>query len=102
MQLHVNSLAVGAGGPTALIPAPGAGFRITVLSVAMSAGGTATNNLLSFSATNQKQFRFPAAITPFVTHQIRWEGDPNAALSLTTSGNGPTDISVDYIVEIVS
>jgi hypothetical protein len=98
MQQHVNSLSLSSGS-TSLIAAPGAGLRIVVLGFTLATGGTATNVLLGFSATNQRQFRFPATAGNLISPEIRWEGDTNAALTINPSANGPTDVSVDYTIE---
>jgi hypothetical protein len=61
MQLHASALGVGAGTAQPLIPAPGAGFRITILGIVVSVGATAATivSLIdSLKAANTKQWNF--------------------------------------------
>ena len=99
MQLHVNQ-AVSAVGPTTLIAAPGAGLRITVLGLIVSnTPATAQTALLSFSAANQKLFQFGAAVGTVPSPELRWEGDVNAALTLTLAAATGVNVSIDYVIE---
>jgi len=53
---------------------------------------------LAFRAANQRVFDLAAngAVEIGLT---RWEGDVNAAFSITTSTAGPADVSADYVLE---
>jgi hypothetical protein len=97
-QQHAVGTALGAVGPEALIAAPQAKSKIVVTGISIGVGAVATKVTLSFSAANVKAFDLPVNgnIPPGV---MRWEGDEGAALSITTSAAGPTDIEVDYNVE---
>ena len=61
MELHASALGVGAGAAQQLVAAPGAGYRITVLSFVISVGAAATNVSLidSVNAVNTKQWLLP-------------------------------------------
>lgn len=89
---HVTS-----AGTTTLIAAPGAGYRITIVALHISEG-TAGAVTLSFSATNQRVWDLAANQSEDMG-LMRWEGDTNAALSLTAPATGPTDVTVDYVIE---
>ena len=100
MQLHASSLATGIVTGQALVAAPGAGKRITVLGYAVSVGSTASNVSLidSLTSANTKAWQFGP--NGHAESGIgRWELTANAALNLTTSANGPTDVQVDYVIE---
>lgn len=100
MQLHASSLATGTVTGQALIPAPGSGFRITVLGFAISVGATAARVQLidSLTAANEKAWSL-AANGHAESGAGRWELTANAGLNLTTTATGPTDVEVDYIIE---
>jgi hypothetical protein len=100
MQQHASSLATGTVTGQALIAAPGAGFRITVLGFVISVGATAARVQLidSLKAANTKAWGL-GANGHAESGLGRWELTNNAALNLTTSANGPTDVQVDYIIE---
>jgi hypothetical protein len=100
MQLHASSLVTGIVTGQSLIAAPGAGKRITVLGFTVSVGATAARVQLidSLTAANEKAWSF-AANGHAESGLGRWELTANAALNLTTSANGPTDVEVDYIIE---
>lgn len=97
MQLHAVAH-ITASGTTTLIATPGAGYRIVVVGLHVSEG-TAGAVTLSFSATNQRVWNLAANQSEDVG-LMRWEGDGNAALSLTAPATGPTDVTVDYEVEV--
>jgi hypothetical protein len=97
MQLHVVAHETSAG-TTTLIPAPGPGYRITIVGLHISAG-SAGAVALSFSSGNQRVWDM-AANQSADPSPIRWEGDTNAALSLTAPATGPTDVTVDYETEV--
>jgi hypothetical protein len=96
MQNHVNETGLGSGSTT-LIATPGAGLRITVLGFQISNGTTANTATLGFSSSNQKVWQFGA--NGHSEEALRWEGDVNAALTISNSANGPLDVSVDYDIE---
>jgi hypothetical protein len=100
MQSHASSLATGIVTAQALVPAPGAGLRITVLGFTISVGATASKVQLidSLTAVNTKSWSL-AANGHAESGMSRWELTDNAALNLTTSANGPTDVQVDYLIE---
>ena len=81
----------------AAIPAPGAKSRITItaLHISVAAADVVT---VGFSAANQRVFDL-AANGSVEIGLTRWEGDANAAFSITTSTAGPADFSADYILE---
>ena len=82
---------------TTVIAAPGAGLRITILGLHVSAGAAGAVTV-GFSASDQRVYDLAANQT--IDDEIgRWEGDTNTAFSVTTAGTGPTDIEVDYLIE---
>lgn len=98
MQFHAVAHVTSATTST-LVAVPGAGYRIRILAFHVSEGSTAPGTVtLGFSATNQRVWDFLAnqnAEAPICD----WEGDTDTALSVTTAANGPTDVSVDYVIE---
>ncbi|MGH9759048.1 MAG: hypothetical protein ACRD4M_15030 [Candidatus Acidiferrales bacterium] len=81
-----------------LAAAPGAGHRITVLGLHISAGGAAIVTV-GFSATNQRVYDLVANQT-IDLGAMRWEGDANAALTVQSSAAVVVDAEVDYTVEV--
>jgi hypothetical protein len=81
---------------TTLISAPGAGLRVTILNFHLSAGAAGAITA-GFSSGDQRVY--DAAANQSFDDSERWEGDANAAFSVTTPGTGPTDIEVDYLIE---
>jgi hypothetical protein len=100
MQLHANATGLGTVSAQSLIAAPGTGVRITVVGLTVGVLTTACRVTLAFSNGNQKFFDLaPGQTVPL--GQLRWEGDPNAGLTITTSAgsSGNADVSVDYVLE---
>jgi len=96
-QLHAVQHTTSAG-TVAVVAAPGAGYRITVVGFHVSEGSAGVVTL-GFSAGNQKVWNM-AANQNIDVGLTRWEGDANTALSLTSPATGPTDVEVDYVLEL--
>jgi hypothetical protein len=102
MQLHASALALGTVTGQSLIAAPGAGYRITVLGFSISVGSIAASVSLidSVTSANTKAWQF-GANGHAESGLCRWELSNNAALNITTSANGPTDVQIDYVIEAI-
>lgn len=102
MQLHASAMGLGVVTGQQLIAAPGTGLRITVLGFVVSVGSTAAAVSLvdSVNSANTKAWQL-AANDHVESGLCRWELSPNAALQVTTSANGPTDVEIDYVIESV-
>lgn len=97
-QLHKVSGALAIVTAQSLIAAPQAKWRIKVRALVISIGATACTVTIGFSATNQRVYQFGA--NGGVNSEIMdWEGDAATALTVTTSANGPTQITIDYEIE---
>jgi len=98
MQLHEVSGALGIVTGQALIAAPQAGWRIRVINLTISLGATAATVTIGFSTANQRVYQL-GANGGVDAELMGWEGDTATALSITTSANGPCQVTVDYTIE---
>jgi len=83
-NVHETAIVSGA----AVIPAPGAGHRITIVGLHVSNGAVANIVTLGFSPTNQRVYNLAANGNADIG-LMRWEGDANAAFSISTSSADP-------------
>lgn len=98
MQLHVVSGALGVVNGQALIAAPSAGWRINIKALTISLGATGATVTIGFSSTNQRVYQL-GANGGVDNGLMDWHGDAATALSITTSANGPCQVTVDYVLE---
>lgn len=82
-----------------VIPAPGAGYRLVIVGLHLSEGAAPGAVTLGFSATNQRVWNLAANQSEDIGF-MRWLGDANAAFSLAAAAAGPTDVTVDYEIEV--
>ena len=100
MQLHTSSLGTGVVTGQQLIAAPGSGKKIVVTGYSLSVGSTASKVQLidSQASVNTKSWSF-GANGHAESGLGQWELTANSSLELTTTGAGPTDVEVDFVIE---
>src|SRR5579871_1341653 len=96
MQLHGVGHTTTATTAT-LAAAPGAGKKIVVTDLHISAAGPSTVTA-GFSGTNQRVYDLAANQTVDDVG-MKWEGDENAAFTVQSGGAVTVDSSIDYHVE---